>query len=133
MRRKSFAFTRGTGTSRCSSRPARAICVCAAYHGLSYDALIAYVAFVFTRYMMMLSVAKQSDEDMRTIGELFYVMVGEVADMTFRQAMMILQEAMLASIKTVFHMTEEQIQAVAQDFADRLPKYMRGVLQKSVA
>ena len=53
--------------------------------------------------------------------------------MTFRQAMMILQEAMLASIKTVFHMTEEQIQAVAQDFADRLPKYMRGVLQKSVA
>ena len=27
--------------------------------------------------MMMLSVAKQSDEDMRTIGELFYVMVGE--------------------------------------------------------
>lgn len=91
------------------------------------------MAFVFTRYMMMLSVAKQSDEDMRTIGELFYVMVGEVADMTFRQAMMILQEAMLASIKTVFHMTEEQIQAVAQDFADRLPKYMRGVLQKSVA
>ena len=81
----------------------------------------------------MLSVAKQSDEDMRTIGELFYVMVGEVADMTFRQAMMILQEAMLASIKTVFHMTEEQIQAVAQNFVDRLPEHMRGTLQESVA
>lgn len=101
------------------------------YHGLSDDALTAHVAFVFTRYMM-LSVAKRSDEDMRTIGELFYVMVGEVADMMFRQAMMILQEAMLASIKTVFHMTEEQIQAVAQDFVDRLPEYMHSALQKSV-
>ena len=69
---------------------------------------------------------------MRTIGELFYVMVEEVSDMTFRQALMILQEAMLASIKVVLQMTEEQIQAVAQDFVDRLPEYMRGALQKGV-
>ena len=67
---------------------------------------------------------------MRTIGELFYVMVEEVSDMTFRQALMILQETMLASIKVVLQMTEEQIQAVAQDFVDRLPEYMRGALQK---
>ena len=32
------------------------------YHGLSYDALTAYVALVFTRYMLM-SVAKRDDED----------------------------------------------------------------------
>lgn len=82
---------------------------------------------------MMLSVAKRKDEDMRAIGELFYLMMREIADVTFQQSMMILQEAMLASIKTVFHMTEEQIQAVAQNFVDRLPEHMRGTLQESVA
>ena len=39
------------------------------YHGLSYDAITAHVAFVFTRYMLM-SVAKRNDEDERTLGKL---------------------------------------------------------------
>ena len=59
-------------------------------------------------------------------------MVKEIADVTFQQSMMILQEVMLASIKTVFNMAEGQIQAVVQDFVDRLQEYMRGALQKSV-
>ena len=102
------------------------------YHGLSYDALTAHVAFVFTRYMM-LSVAKRKDEDMRAIGELFYLMMREIADVTFQQSMMILQEVMLASIKTVFHATDKQLQVIAQDFVNRLPEYMRSALQKSAA
>ena len=102
------------------------------YHGLSYDALTAHVAFVFTRYMM-LSVTKRKDEDERAIGELFYLMVKEIADVTFQQSMMILQEVMLASIKTVFHATDKQLQVIAQDFVNRLPEYMRSALQKSAA
>ena len=43
------------------------------------DALTAHAALVFTRYMLM-SVAKRNDEDERTLGELFYFMVDEVAD-----------------------------------------------------
>ncbi|WP_414626266.1 hypothetical protein [Lactobacillus delbrueckii] len=53
------------------------------YHGLSYDALTAHTAFVFLRYMFM-SVEKRDDEDDRTIGELFYCMVDELADITFQ-------------------------------------------------
>ena len=56
------------------------------YHRLSYDALTAHVALVFTRYMLM-SVAKRNDEDIRTLGELFYFMLDEVADITFSQSM----------------------------------------------
>ena len=37
---------------------------------------------------MLLSVAKRNDEDMRTLGELFYMMVEEVADMTFNKSML---------------------------------------------
>lgn len=50
------------------------------------------MAFVFTRYML-LSVAKRNDEDMRTLGELFYMMVEEMTDVTFHKSMLILQEA----------------------------------------
>ena len=102
------------------------------YHGLSYDVLTAHVAFVFTRYMI-LSVTKRKDEDERAIGELFYLMVKEIADVTFQQSMIILQEVMLASIKTVFHATDKQLQVIAQDFVNRLPEYMRSALQKSAA
>ncbi|MGU9945543.1 IS4 family transposase, partial [Lactobacillus delbrueckii subsp. bulgaricus] len=49
------------------------------YHGLSYDALTAHTAFVFLRYMFM-SVEKRDDEDDRTMGELFYCMIDELAD-----------------------------------------------------
>ena len=90
------------------------------YHSLSYDALTAHVAFVFIRYML-LSVAKRNDEDICTLGKLFYMMVEEMADMTFNKSMLILQEAMLAIIKTIFHATEKQIQEVVVDFVNRLP------------
>ena len=86
---------------------------------------------VFTRDMM-LYVTKRKEEGERAIGELFYLMVKEIADVTFQQSMMILQEVMLASIKTVFNIAGVQMQAVVQDFVDRLQEYMRGALQKSV-
>lgn len=102
------------------------------YHGLSYDGLTAHVAFVFTRYML-LSVAKRHDEDDRTLGELFYLMVQEMADLTFNASMLIIAEAMLQSVQDVFHATEEQIEALAQEFIGRLPQYMRNRLQGLVA
>lgn len=50
------------------------------YHGLSYDALTAHVAIVFTRYMM-LAVQKLDNEDERTLGELFYLAIDEMEDL----------------------------------------------------
>lgn len=98
------------------------------YHGLSYDALAAHVTLVFTRYMLM-SVAKRDDEDERTLGELFFFMVDEVADITFNQSMKILMDAMIESIKAIFQATAEQIEKFTTNFINRLPDYM----QKAVA
>lgn len=100
------------------------------YHGLSYDALTAHVALVFTRYMLM-SVAKRNDEDERTLGELFFYMVDEVADITFNQSMRILMEAMIASVKQIFQATEDQIDRFTADFINRLPDYMQKSLIRS--
>ena len=41
---------------------------------LSYDALTAHVAIVFTRYML-LALEQRKDEDQRTLGELFFFLV----------------------------------------------------------
>jgi hypothetical protein len=79
---------------------------------------------VFTRYMLM-SVAKRNDEDERTLGELFYFMVDEVADITFHHSMKILMDAMIESLKAIFQATEEQITKFTDDFIGRLPDYMR--------
>ena len=46
---------------------------------LSYDALTAHVAIVFTRYML-LALEQRKDEDQRTLGELFFFLVDEMTD-----------------------------------------------------
>ena len=101
-------------------------------HSLSYDALTAHVALVFTRYMLM-SVAKRNDEDNRTLGELFFFLVDEVADISFSHSLSILMDAMLASIQAVFQASEEQILAFTKDFIGRLPKYMQESLKPAIS
>ena len=85
------------------------------YHGLSYDALTAHTAFVFLRYMFM-SVEKRDDEDDRTIGELFYCMADELADITFNYSLQTLVEAMFESVKEIFQPTEEQMERFTNAF-----------------
>ena len=71
------------------------------YHGWSYDTLTAHVAIVFTRYMM-LAVQKRDNEDERTLGELFYLAIDEMADISFSEYMLILIEAMTNSMKEIY-------------------------------
>ena len=78
---------------------------------------------------MLLSVAKRNDEDQRTLGELFYFLVDEMADITFNQSMVILMEAMVESIRSIFHATDEQIEQFTNDFIGRLPEYMQQSLR----
>ena len=78
-----------------------------------------------------MSVEKRDDEDDRTIGELFYYMVDELADITFNHSLQILVEAMFESVKEIFQPTEEQ--RFTKAFISRLPKYMQEALTPSLA
>jgi len=51
------------------------------YRSLSYDAITAHTAVVFTRYMM-LSVKNRTASDPMTLGELFFFLSDELADIT---------------------------------------------------
>ena len=96
-------------------------------HSLSYDALTAHTAIVFTRYML-LAMEQRQNEDQRTLGELFFFLVDEMADITFSRSLCILMDAMLASLQEVLRLSNDQIQAFVADFEGRLPKYLRDAL-----
>jgi len=90
----------------------------------SYDALNAHVAIVFTRYMM-LSVAKRRNEDDKTICELLYVMMDELADITFGQSMQIILDALMETVMEYFLISENQLEEFTAGFISHLPQYMQ--------
>ena len=96
-------------------------------HSLSYDALTAHVAIVFTRYML-LALEQRQTEDLRTLGELFFFLVDEMADITFNRSMVILMEAFIASLQEIIKLSDEQLDALVENFESRLPKYLRDSL-----
>ena len=98
-------------------------------HSLSYDALTAHVAIVFARYLMLALEQRRSEDD-RTLGEIFFFLVNEMEDITFRHSMQILMEAMHASIGEVLNVSEEQMSAFMDNFVLRLPSYLQDALSK---
>ena len=73
------------------------------------------------------------DEDQRALGELFYLIMTELEDITFRESMMIILEAMLQTLTVLFRITEEQMEELTYEFFDRLPLYMQNLLSRSQA
>lgn len=99
-------------------------------HSLSYDALTAHVAIVFTRYLMI-ALEQRCNEDDRTLGEIFFFFTDELADITFDESLQIILTAMLESIYMIFQVTEEQMDAFIELFVNRLPEYLQDALIRS--
>ena len=100
-------------------------------HSLSYDALTAHVAIVFTRFLMI-AIEQRREEDTRTLGEIFFFLQDELTDITFGESFRIILTAMIDSVCTVFHPTEEQMQLFINTFVGKLPGFIRDLLTKSV-
>ena len=99
-------------------------------HSLSYDALTAHVAIVFTRYLMI-SMEQRRSKDVRTLGEIFYFFTDELADITFGESFQIIITAMIESISAIFQPTEEQLAMFIEMFVGQLPEYIRNSLAKA--
>ena len=100
-------------------------------HSLSYDALTAHVAIVFTRYML-LAMEQRQNEDQRTLGELFFFLVDEMEDITFCRSLSILMDALMASLQEILKLSDEQLADFTADFEARLPEYLRKALHPDV-
>ncbi|MBQ6270971.1 MAG: transposase [Clostridiales bacterium] len=99
-------------------------------HSLSYDALTAHVAIVFTRYLMIAMEQRRCEDD-RTLGEIFYFFTDELADITFGESFQIIITAMIDSVCAIFQPTEEQFEMFIEMFVGRLPDYIRNSLAKA--
>ena len=99
-------------------------------HSLSYDALTAHVAIVFTRYLMI-AMEQRRCEDHRTLGEIFFFFTDELADITFGESFQIIINAMVDSICAIFQPTEEQLAVFLDIFVGRLPDYIRNSLARA--
>lgn len=102
------------------------------YRGISYDAMNAHVAIVFSRYMM-LSVAQRENEDDKTICELCFCLLDEMEDITFSRSMCIIIDALMDTVMEYFHITEAQLEEFTTSFVKRLPKYMQEALERKEA
>ena len=91
------------------------LCLGKECHGLSYDALTAHVAFVFTRYLM-LSLAKRENEDVRSLGGLFYAVADEMQDKTFKESVLLILDALLAGVEDALHPSEQQMETLLASF-----------------
>ena len=98
-------------------------------HSLSYDALTAHVAIVFARYMMI-AYEQRKNSDERTLGELFFFFVDELADINFNQAFQIIMKAVFESLYVVFKLSDEQMDQFINSMYEALPDYMRKYLHK---
>ena len=96
-------------------------------HSLSYDALTAHVSIVFARYML-LALEQRKHDDQRTLGEIFFFLVDEMADITFTHSLCILMDALIASLQEVLRLSDAQLEAFTSDFVSRLPEYLRNSL-----
>ncbi len=99
-------------------------------HSLTYDALTAHVAIVFTRYLMI-AMEQRRNEDDRTLGEIFYFFTDELKDITFGESFQIIITAMIESVCAIFQPTEEQLELFIEMFVGRLPEYIRNSLAKA--
>jgi len=100
-------------------------------HSLSYDALTAHASLVFIRYML-LSLQQRNNSDDRTIGELFLLMIDELADITFGHALQLVVDVMLQMVQERFGLSDNQLNDFMNQFIDRLPvSYQHALRLKS--
>ena len=97
-------------------------------NSLSYDAMTAHTAVVFTRYMM-LSLESRESNDNRSLGELFLYFSDEMSDITWIQAFQMLLQMFRNMIRDNTELSEDKIDELVDMFMDTLPALLKTQLQ----
>lgn len=93
----------------------------------SFDAFTCHLAVVCVRYMI-LSVNHRAETDDRSIGELFWLMAAEAAEVSFNETLRLILEALLDTVREFFAVSDVQMEAFTQQFLSKLPAHLRAAL-----
>lgn len=91
---------------------------------ISYDAMTAHTAVVFTRYMM-LSVENRESNDERSLGELFLYFSDEMSDITWIQAFQLLFQMFRTLLADNLDIADDEITALVDAFMDAIPTLLK--------
>jgi len=97
-------------------------------NSLSYDAITAHAAVVFTRYMM-LSVENRKESDIRTLGETFYFFSDELSDISWIQAFHTIIKIFMNTLSDKLSLTSEELDKLLNAFLSALPNELIGSLR----
>ena len=97
-------------------------------NSLSYDAVTAHTAVVFTRYMM-LSLESRESNDSRSLGELFLYFSDEMSDITWIQAFQMLLQMFRTMLSDNTELSEDKIDELVDTFMNTVPALLRTQLQ----
>ena len=97
-------------------------------NALSYDAMTAHTAVVFTRYMM-LSLESREANDNRSLGQIFLYFSDEMSDITWIQAFQMLLQMFRTVLNDKTELSEDKINELLDAFMDAIPALLKAQLQ----
>lgn len=97
-------------------------------NSLSYDAMTAHTAVVFTRYMM-LSLESRESNDNRSLGELFLYFSDKMSDITWIQAFQLLLQMFRELLADNLDVADDKIDELVDAFMDTIPALLKSKLQ----
>ena len=97
-------------------------------NSLSYDAMTAHTAVVFTRYMM-LSLENRESNDNRSLGELFLYFSDEMSDITWIQAFQMMLQMFRTILADYCELSDEKIDELVDAFMNAIPALLKTQLK----
>ncbi|WP_010234108.1 hypothetical protein [Clostridium arbusti] len=94
------------------------------FQGRSYESMVAHTTIVFTRYIT-LSTQSRNNEDLRTIGGLFFNCCDELEDIQFFESIIIILELLKNALQEKLSLTKEQINLFLDYFISTLPAFIK--------
>ncbi len=90
------------------------------FQGRSYDLQVAATSIVFLRYAMLAMESRNATDD-RTIGELFYYLREELADIKLSQSLMLLVDTLRDVLKKLPLLSQEMANQIMTAFLNTIP------------
>ncbi len=90
------------------------------FQGRSYDMQVAATSIVFLRYAMLAMESRYTTDD-RTIGELFYYLREELADIKLSQSLMLMVDALRDVLKKLPLLSQEMANQIMTAFLNTIP------------
>jgi hypothetical protein len=94
------------------------------FQGRSYDSMVSHTTVVFVRYII-LSLQSRSGKDIRTIGNLFYVLCDELRDINLLESLQRILNMLKSVLQSRLRLTEEEINPLIDYFISGLPIFFK--------